>query len=80
VPVPTALLLGGLLAGVLLALLAAVLARVAAGRRARAARTRLLAAVGAVARARVVDPVAAVLADLTTTREQARRAAGERGR
>jgi GTP-binding protein EngB required for normal cell division len=80
VPVPTALLLAGLLAGVLLALLAAVLARVAAGRRARVARTRLLAAVGAVARARVVDPVATVLADLATTREQARRAAGERGR
>jgi GTP-binding protein EngB required for normal cell division len=79
-PVPTALLLGGLLAGVLLALLAAVLARVAAGRRARAARTRLLAAVGAVARARVVDPVAGVLADLATCRDQARRAAGGRGR
>ena len=80
VPVPTALLLGGLLAGVLLALLAAVLARAAAARRARAARARLLVAVGGVARQRVVDPVAGVLADLATCREQARRAIGERGR
>jgi GTP-binding protein EngB required for normal cell division len=79
-PVPTALLGGGLLAGALLALLAAVLARIAAHARARAARARLHSAVGGVARARVVDPVAAVLADLTTCREQARRAAGDRRR
>jgi GTP-binding protein EngB required for normal cell division len=75
-PAPTALLAGGVLAGVLLALLASLLARVGGHRRARAARTRLHAAVAAVARSRVVDPVAGVLADLATCRDQARRAGG----
>ena len=79
-PVPTALLAGGLLAGALLALLASVLARVLARGRARAARARLLAAITGVARDRVGDPAGAVLADLATCRDQARRAAGERGR
>jgi GTP-binding protein EngB required for normal cell division len=78
-PAPTALLGGGLLAGVLLALLAALLARVAAARRVRLARRRLHAAVADVARRRVAEPVAAVLADLATCRDQARRAAGVRG-
>lgn len=79
-PVPTALLGGGLLLGVVLALLAAVLARLVARRRARRARARLHAAVAAVARERVTAPAQAVLADLATCREQAARAAGERGR
>jgi hypothetical protein len=79
-PVPTALLAGGLLAGALLALLASVLARALARGRARAARARLLAAVTRVARERVAGPAAAVLGDLATCREQAHRAAGDRGR
>ncbi|GIG35751.1 GTPase [Cellulomonas pakistanensis] len=79
-PVPTALLAGGLLAGALLALLASAVARLLARARARAARVRLLAAVTRVARDRVADPAAAVLGDLARCREQARRAAGERGR
>jgi GTP-binding protein EngB required for normal cell division len=79
-PVPTALLAGGLLAGALLALLSAVIARAAAARRARLARARLHAAVERVAQVRVADPVAEVLADLTTCREQAARAAGDRKR
>jgi len=79
-PVPTALLAGGLLAGVLLAVLAALLARVSAARRVRLARRRLHAAVADVARRRVAEPVAAVLADLATCRDRARRAAGAAGR
>jgi GTP-binding protein EngB required for normal cell division len=79
-PAPTVLLVGGLLAGALLALLASGLARLRARGRARAARARLLAAVTRVARERVVDPAAAVLSDLAVCREQAFRAAGDRGR
>lgn len=79
-PAPTVLLAGGLLAGALLALLASAVARLLARARARAARARLLAAVTRVARDRVADPAAAVLGDLAACREQARRAAGERGR
>ncbi|WP_147796163.1 GTPase [Cellulomonas sp. Y8] len=79
-PAPTVLLVGGLLAGALLALLASGLARLRARGRARAARARLLAAVTRVARERVADPAAAVLGDLAACREQALRAAGDRGR
>lgn len=79
-PVPTALLGGGLLAGLVLALLAGLVARLVARRRARRARTRLHAAVAAVARERVTGPAEAVLADLATCREEARRAAGDRRR
>ncbi|WP_282945927.1 GTPase [Cellulomonas endometrii] len=79
-PVPTALLAGGLLAGALLAVLSAVVARAAAARRARLARVRLHDAVERVARARVAGPAAEVLADLTTCRDQAARAAGDRRR
>lgn len=74
-PVPTALLAGGVLAGLLLALLASLLARVGAGRRARAARARLRSAVAGVARTRVADPVATVLDALTTCSAAAARAA-----
>lgn len=75
-PVPTALLGGGLLLGIALALLAGALARVLARRRARAVRARLLAAVAAVARDRVTAPAAAVLDDLDVCRARARVAAG----
>ncbi|GAA3813228.1 hypothetical protein CSO01_11080 [Cellulomonas soli] len=75
-PVPTALALGGLLAGVLLALLASLLVGWGARRRAAAAGRRLRAAVRAVANERVVDPVAAELDRWTLCRTSADRAAG----
>ncbi|QZN86740.1 GTPase family protein [Cellulomonas sp. C5510] len=75
-PVPTALLGGGLLVGIALALLAGALARLMARRRARAVRARLLGAVAEVARDRVTGPAAAVLDDLDACRTQARVAAG----
>lgn len=73
VPVPLALLAGGLLAGMLLALLARWFAAVGARRRARAAGRRLTAAVGTVADEQVVAPVRAVLA-----RRESAMAAAER--
>lgn len=75
-PVPTALLGGGLLVGIALALLAGALARLTARRRARVVRARLLGAVAEVARDRVTGPAAAVLDDLDACRTQARVAAG----
>ncbi|ASR54158.1 GTPase [Cellulomonas sp. PSBB021] len=75
VPVPTALLVGGVLAGVLVALLAGVAARLGARRRARAAGRRLRAAVAQVADALVVDPLAQETAALERCRSQAARAA-----
>jgi len=60
-PVPTALLLGGLLLGWVLALLARILVRLAARRARRRATARLRRSVDAVARELVVRPLAAVL-------------------
>ncbi len=74
-PVPTALVLGGLVGGVLLAVLGAGLAALGARRRAAAARRHVRAAVLAVARERVVDPVHEQLAALRTCRDEATRAA-----
>lgn len=74
-PVPTWLAVGGVVAGWLVAGLAALVARLAGRRRARAARRRLTAAVGRVARERVLAPVADELAALDTCRRQAARAA-----
>jgi hypothetical protein len=62
-PLPTLLLLGGLLAGALLALLAAPLVRIGARRRGRRARRRLLDRVAEVARAEISEPLAASRAD-----------------
>lgn len=75
-PAPTALVIGGVVAGLVLAALGAVLARLAAYRRGRAAARRLRAAVARVARRQLVEPVQAVLDDLATCRERAARAAG----
>lgn len=58
IPLPTLLLLGGLLGGVLLALLARPLVRASARRRGRQARRRLHDAVEGVARAELLDPLA----------------------
>ena len=60
-PLPTALLLGGVLAGLLVAFVARVAASVGARRRARRARGRLEQSVAAVADAEVFAPVTAVL-------------------
>jgi len=62
VPVPTVLLLGGLLAGLLLALLARLLALVGARRRRRRAEARLRRAVADVAEDLVLSPVREELA------------------
>jgi GTP-binding protein EngB required for normal cell division len=69
VPVPTLLLLGGLLLGLLLGVVVRTVGQGSARRRAEQARTRLLSAVRLVAEQRVTGPVAAVLADHRATRE-----------
>ncbi|WP_299955838.1 YfjP family GTPase [uncultured Modestobacter sp.] len=63
IPLPTLLLVGGLLAGLLLALVARPLVRAGARRRARQVRRRLLDRVGEVAEAEVVEPLGAARAD-----------------
>ncbi len=74
-PAPTVLLAGGALLGVLVALLSRFAGSIGAARQAARARTRLRAAVAAVADARVVEPVAAELAALERCRTAARLAA-----
>ena len=74
VPVPTALALGGGLAGVLLAAVARWANGVGAHRRAAAARRSLTAATSEVARDLVVKPVDAELAALRELRALATRA------
>ncbi|HUG83218.1 MAG TPA: hypothetical protein VMM13_01570, partial [Euzebya sp.] len=63
VPLPTVLLLGGLVGGVALAMLAGIAARVGARRQARRATTSLRQAVDGVTRDQVMAPLQAVLAD-----------------
>jgi hypothetical protein len=63
VPLPTLLLVGGLLAGLLLAVVARPLVRLRARRRGRAVERRLWAAVEEVADEDVLAPMAAVRAD-----------------
>jgi putative ribosome biogenesis GTPase RsgA len=74
-PVPTLMVVSGLVVGVLLALLSRMVAAIGASRRASRAARRLRAAVEAVARERIVAPVDEVIADLTRARDAARRAA-----
>jgi energy-coupling factor transporter ATP-binding protein EcfA2 len=69
VPVPTLLLLGGLLLGVLVALLIKPIVRIGARRARRRAEQRLTAAVTDVARAHVVAPVREVLNAYAQARE-----------
>ena len=63
IPLPTLLLVGGLLAGLLLALVARPLVHAGARRRARAARRRLTERVAEVADTEVADPLAEARAD-----------------
>lgn len=79
-PVPTLLLLGGLLAGLLIAGAAGVAAKVGAERAARRAQADLTAAVAVVADRAVIEPVAKVMVRLVETRDAAERAAGGRRR
>jgi GTP-binding protein EngB required for normal cell division len=67
-PVPTILLVGGVLAGVLLALLSRMVVGLSARARARAAQRRLRAAIGEVTDRLVVQPVEAELEAYRATR------------
>ncbi|SCG38611.1 GTP-binding protein EngB required for normal cell division [Micromonospora siamensis] len=75
VPLPTVLLLGGLLAGLLVAALARPVIGWAAGRARRRAEKRLTGAVATVGEEHVLDPVRAVLARYGRAREALREAA-----
>jgi hypothetical protein len=76
VPVPTLLLVGGVVLGILLALLCRVLVGQSARRRARRADRRLRAAVGEVTDELVVTPLVAELDAYRRTTEALRVAAG----
>ena len=75
-PLPSALLLGGVAVGILLAMLARPFAAIGARRRARLARDRLQASVREVADAEVITPADAVLARSTAFCAAVARAAG----
>jgi GTP-binding protein EngB required for normal cell division len=68
-PLPTLLLLAGLVLGLLLGVVVRAVASTAARRRGGRARARLLDAVAGVATARVIGPVREVLGDHRATRE-----------
>ncbi len=68
IPLPTALLIGGLVLGLLVAFIASALARVGAARRRRTVGKALRASVEQVGRGLVLEPVSAVLADHRATR------------
>ncbi|PUA80971.1 YfjP family GTPase [Nocardioides currus] len=68
-PVPTLMLLGGILLGVLLALVCRVLVSMTAKRRARAADKRLRDAISSVSQELVVQPIQSELAAYSTMRE-----------
>ena len=74
IPLPTLLLIGGLLAGFLLAVVARPLVRLRARRRGRAAERRLRAAVDEVAEADVLAPMVAVREDAARFRAAVERA------
>jgi GTP-binding protein EngB required for normal cell division len=69
VPIPTALLLGGVLAGVLLALVSRLLTTLAARRKARSAQRRLRASVAEVTDELVIAPIEAEIEAYRQTRE-----------
>jgi GTP-binding protein EngB required for normal cell division len=77
-PVPTLMLVGGLVVGALLGALVRLWAGVGARRRGARVRSRLHDAVAEVAHQRVLDPVAAVLADHRAAREALHRVGGRR--
>jgi len=68
VPIPTLMLLGGVLIGILLAIFCRVLVGLTARRRARTADRRLRAAIGAVSQELVVAPIEAELAAYSRVR------------
>jgi len=73
-PLPTLLVVGGLLAGLLLAVVSRPLVALRARRRARAAERRLRAAVDVVAEEDVLEPMAEVRADADRFRSAVDRA------
>jgi hypothetical protein len=73
-PLPTLLVVGGLLAGLLLALVSRPLVRMRARRRARAADRRLRAAIATVAEDELLTPMSAVREDAARFREAVRTA------
>ncbi|MGA9747911.1 MAG: ABC transporter [Nocardioides sp.] len=75
-PLPTVLLLGGVVAGVLLALVCRVLVRWTARSRARAADRRIRSAIGEVADRLVLEPIDAEVAAYRATRDGLAVAAG----
>ena len=79
VPVPTALLITGLVGGLVLAALGRLAARRSAARAARAARAALRVQVESVARSTIVEPVAAELATLGAFRAGLAAASATRG-
>jgi GTP-binding protein EngB required for normal cell division len=68
-PLPTAMFLGGVLAGVVLALLSRLLASVSAKRRASAVERRLRGAIGEVVQQYVVDPIQTEIEAYRTCRD-----------
>jgi hypothetical protein len=76
IPIPTGLLIGGVLFGLLVALLARALSSVGAKRRARAVRKRAESAVSEVADDLVIAPMRAELERRNRLRELLERAAG----
>lgn len=75
VPIPLALLLGGVLGGLIVAALAAVLARRGASRRRGVIEKRMTASIDAVATTHVREPVSSVLTRHQQTRKQLQAAA-----
>ncbi len=76
IPLPTALLVGGLLAGLLMSFLVRPIVRVAAGRKRRRAVARMRAGVERVGQELVVEPARAVLRDYAKARATLRSARG----
>jgi GTPase Era involved in 16S rRNA processing len=68
-PIPTLMLLGGVLAGVLTALLSRLLSSLAARRKARSADRRLRAAIGEVTEELVIAPIEAEISAYRSTRD-----------
>lgn len=75
-PVPTVMLIGGVLLGIVLGLATSLLARAAASQRARRARKRLTAAIAEAAHRAVAEPVAAEIQRFNDFADAVRRARG----
>lgn len=75
-PIPTLMLIAGVLLGIVLGLATGILARAAASRRARVARKRLTASIAGVARREVTEPVAVEIQRFNDFADAVRRAIG----